>query len=82
MTAAASAQECVQDVFDVLDTMITHPYDDQPFADFVTRYGTDSPAYVAYQNSFTAFYTDATDNGIAWARLRLTAQVARDCAAG
>ena len=48
-TATATAatpvtqQECVSAVYTVLTGMIAKPDDDQPFDDFVTRYGTTSP---------------------------------------
>jgi hypothetical protein len=81
LTAAVSTQQCVQDVFAVLAAMITKPYDDQPFADFVAEYGTDSPAYTAYRDSFTPFYNEAVAHGVASAEAKLTTGVQRDCSA-
>jgi len=81
LTASTAAQQCVQDVFAVLAAMINKPYDDQPFADFVARYGTDSPAYTAYRDSFTAFYSEAVSRGVPSAKQKLLAGVTRDCSA-
>lgn len=75
----AAVQQCVHDVFQVLAAMITTPYDDAPFATFVDHYGTASPAYTAYQDSFVAFYNEAVAHGVAGAEHKLLAGVTRDC---
>jgi hypothetical protein len=79
LAASVSTQQCVQDVFTVLSAMIDKPYDDQPFADFVSRYGTTSPAYTAYRDSFTAFYSEAVAHGVSTAEKNLLAGVTKDC---
>jgi hypothetical protein len=81
LTAALTTQQCVQDVFAVLAAMIDKPYDDQPFAEFVARYGTASPAYTAYRDGFTAFYGEAVAHGVAGAERKLLAGVTKDCSA-
>lgn len=73
-------QECVQAVFDVLSGMISRPYDSQPFADFVTRYGTQSVTYSAYLDVFTSFRSLSAAEGVHSAEDRLRGAVTRDCA--
>lgn len=79
LTASVATQQCVQDVFTVLAAMINKPYDDQPFADFVGRYGTASAAYTAYRDNFTAFYSEAVAHGVPSAERKLMAGVTKDC---
>ncbi len=73
-------QQCVQAVFDVLDGMITKPYDSRPFAEFVTRYGTQSVTYSAYLDVFSSFRSLSTGGGVRNAEDRLRGTVTRDCA--
>jgi hypothetical protein len=73
-------QACVQAVFTALSGMITEPRQDQPFADLVARYGTSSPAYTAYQDSFGEFYGQAVAHGIHAAEDDVRTTVTRDCA--
>ena len=75
-----AAQQCVQAVFDVLGTMVSRPFDDRPFQDFVTRYGTGSVAYTAYRDLFTSFHSLAGTLGVRGAEDRLRPVAARDCA--
>jgi hypothetical protein len=78
--APSAQQQCVQAVFDVLSGMITKPYDSQPFADFVTRYGTQSVTYSAYLDVFSSFRSLSAAQGVRAAEDRLRAAVTRDCA--
>jgi hypothetical protein len=73
-------QTCVQAVFGVLSGMVDRPYDSRPFADFVTRYGTQSVTYSAYLDVFTSFQSIAASQGVQAAENRLRAVVTRDCA--
>jgi hypothetical protein len=75
-----SQQECVSAVYTVLTGMVAKPDDDQPFEDFVNRYGADSPTYTAYRDSFDPFYTDAVTHGIKSAEQDVRTLVTRDCA--
>lgn len=74
-------QECVSAVYTVLTGMVAKPDDDQPFEDFVNRYGAASPTYTAYRDSFDPFYNDAVAHGIKAAEQDVRATVTRDCAA-
>jgi hypothetical protein len=78
---SATPQQCVQAVFDALTGMITEPRRDQPFEEFVTRFGTASPAYAAYQDSFGQFYGAAVSHGVRAAENNVRVTVNRDCAA-
>ena len=78
--APSPQQECVQAVFDVLSGMVSRPYDNRPFADFVTRYGTQSVPYSAYLDVFTSFRSLSASQGVHGAENRLRAIVTRDCA--
>ena len=75
-----SQQECVSAVYDVLSGMVAKPDDDQPFDDFVTRYGTTSATYAAYRDSFDPFYNEAVAHGIKAAESAVRDTVTRDCA--
>lgn len=75
-----SQQECVSAVYTVLSGMIAKPDDDQPFDDFVTRYGTTSPTYAAYRDSFDPFYNEAVAHGIKVAEETVRGTVTKDCA--
>jgi hypothetical protein len=80
-TVAVSAQQqCVQAVFTVLSGMVSRPYDNRPFEDFVTRYGTDSVTYSAYRDTFTSFYDLSASQGIRGAENRLRASITEECA--
>jgi hypothetical protein len=79
--APSPQQQCVQAVFGVLSGMITRPYDSQPFADFVTRYGTQSVTYSAYLDVFSSFRDLSAAQGVHAAEDRLRGTVTRDCAA-
>jgi hypothetical protein len=74
-------QECVDAVFGVLSGMIERPYDNRPFQDFVTRYGTGSVTYSAYLDVFSSFYSLSASQGVHAAEARLRSTVTRDCAA-
>ena len=74
-----SRQECVSAVYAVLTGMVAKPDDDQPFEDFVTRYGTTSPTYAAYRDSFDPFYTEAVAHGLKAADAAVHNTVTRDC---
>jgi hypothetical protein len=78
---ATAQQACVQAVFDVLSGMFSRPYDNRPFQDFVTRYGTQSVTYGAYRDAFAPFYDLAASNGVPGAEQRLRSAVTRECAA-
>lgn len=78
--APSPQQQCVQAVFGVLDGMISRPYDSQPFADFVTRYGTQSVTYSAYLDVFTSFRSLSASQGVHGAESRLRPELTRDCA--
>lgn len=80
-TRADAQQQCVQAVFGVLSGMADRPYDSRPFADFVTRYGTQSVTYSAYLDVFTPFQSLSASQGVQGAENRLRATVTRDCAA-
>lgn len=79
--AESAQQECVDAVFGVLSGMIDRPYDNRPFQDFVTRYGTGSVTYSAYLDVFSSFYSLSASQGVRGAEDRLRATVTRDCAA-
>lgn len=79
-TGPVSRQECVSAVYTVLSGMIAKPNDDQPFDDFVTRYGTTSPTYTAYRDSFDPFYNEAVAHGIKVAEETVRGTVTKDCA--
>ena len=74
-----SQQECVSAVYTVLSGMIAKPDDDQPFDDFVTRYGTTSATYTAYRDSFDPFYNEAVAHGIKAAEQAVRGTVTKDC---
>ncbi|HEY4019034.1 MAG TPA: hypothetical protein VGM75_10130 [Pseudonocardiaceae bacterium] len=74
-----SQQECVSAVYTVLTGMIAKPNDDQPFDDFVTHYGTASPTYAAYRDSFDPFYNEAVAHGIKAAEQTVRGTVTKDC---
>jgi hypothetical protein len=74
-------QQCVQAVFAVLSAMVSHPYDNRPFEDFVARYGTTSVTYAAYRDAFTPFYDLSATRGIRGAEDRLRDSVTKECAA-
>jgi hypothetical protein len=78
---ATAQQACVQAVFDVLSGMFSRPYDNRPFQDFVTRYGTQSVTYGAYRDAFAPFYDLAATDGVRGAEQRLRASITRECAA-
>jgi hypothetical protein len=78
---ATAQQACVQAVFDVLSGMFSRPYDNRPFQDFVTRYGTQSVTYSAYRDAFAPFYDLAATGGVRGAEQHLRAAVTRECAA-
>jgi hypothetical protein len=73
-------QACVRAVFDVLSGMFSRPYDNRPFQDFVTRYGTQSVTYGAYRDAFAPFYDLAATNGVHGAEQHLRAAVTQECA--
>src|SRR5437879_12066764 len=73
-----SQQECVSAVYTVLTGMVAKPDDDQPFGEFVTRYGTTSPTYAAYRDSFDPFYAEAVAHGIKAAEQAVRGTVTRD----
>jgi hypothetical protein len=73
-------EQCVQAVFTVLSGMVSRPYDNRPFEDFVTRYGTGSVTYSAYLTAFTPFYDVAATQGIGGAEKRLRPTIERACA--
>jgi hypothetical protein len=73
-------EQCVQAVFTVLSGMVSRPYDNRPFEDFVTRYGTGSVTYSAYLTAFTPFYDLASTQGIRGAETRLRPTIERACA--
>lgn len=77
---ANAQQECVQAVFDVLADMISKPYDNAPFEDFVTRYGPGSAPYDAYLHIFTSFYSLSASTGVKGAEDRLRPVISKDCA--
>jgi hypothetical protein len=79
-TATVSRQECASAVYTVLSGMIAKPDDDQPFDDFVTRYGTTSPTYAAYRDSFDPFYNEAIVHGIKAGEQTVRDTVTKDCA--
>lgn len=79
--AMTPQQRCVAAVFTVLSGMVSHPYDNRPFQDFVTRYGTGSVTYSAYLDAFTPFYDLSATEGIAGAESRLRASITQECAA-
>jgi hypothetical protein len=81
LTKTNAQQECVQAVFDVLSGMVNRPYDNRPFEDFVTRYGTGSVTYTAYLDAFAPFYDLSTTQGVQGAEQRLRASITRECAA-
>jgi hypothetical protein len=72
-------QECVSAVYTVLTSMVAKPDDDQPFDDFVTHYGTGSPTYTAYRDSFDPFYNEAVAHGLKAAESAVRGTVTRDC---
>lgn len=72
-------QECVSAVYTVLTGMVAKPDDDQPFDDFVTRYGTTSSTYTAYRDSFDPFYNEAVAHGLKAAETAVRGTVTRDC---
>ncbi len=74
-------RECVSAVYTVLSGMVAKPDDDQPFENFLSRYGTASPTYTAYRDSFDPFYNDAVAHGIKAAEQDVRTTVTRDCAA-
>jgi hypothetical protein len=74
-----SQQECVSAVYTVLTGMIAKPNDDHPFDDFVTHYGTTSPTYAAYRDSFDPFYSEAVAHGIKAAEQTVRGTVTKDC---
>jgi hypothetical protein len=74
-------QQCVGAVFTVLAGMVSRPYDNHPFEDFVTHYGPGSVTYSAYRDAFTPFYDLAATEGVRGAEDRLRASVTRECAA-
>jgi len=78
---ATARQDCVRAVFDVLSGMAARPFDNQPFQDFVTRYGTESVTYNAYRNAFAPFYDLAATQGVLGAEQRLRAEITKECAA-
>jgi hypothetical protein len=78
---ATAQQACVQAVFDVLSGMVSRPFDNRPFQDFVTRYGTQSVTYSAYRDAFAPFYDLAASNGVRGAEQRLRADITKECAA-
>lgn len=81
-SAVLSAQEqCVRAVFTVLAGMVSRPYDNRPFEDFVTRYGPGSVTYSTYRDAFTPFYDLSATEGVRDAEDRLRASVTRECAA-
>lgn len=79
--AVSPREQCVRAVFTVLAGMVSRPYDNRPFEDFVTRYGPGSVTYSAYRDAFTAFYDLAATDGVRGAEDRLRASVTRECAA-
>jgi len=80
-SAVVSPQEqCVRAVFAVLDGMVSRPYDNRPFEDFVTRYGPGSVTYSAYRDAFTPFYDLSATEGVRGAEDRLRASVTKECA--
>lgn len=78
--APVTQQECVSAVYTVLTGMVAKPDDDQPFDDFVTRYGTTSPTYAAYRDSFDPFYNEAVAHGLKAAEAAVRGTVTKDCA--
>lgn len=78
---ATAQQACVQAVFDVLSGMVSRPFDNRPFQDFVTRYGTQSVTYNAYRNTFAPFYDLAATQGVRGAEQHLRPAITKDCAA-
>ncbi|HEY3610797.1 MAG TPA: hypothetical protein VGL06_25090 [Pseudonocardiaceae bacterium] len=78
---ATAQQACVQAVFDVLSGMFSRPFDNRPFQDFVTRYGTRSVTYSAYRDAFAPFYDMAAIDGVRSAEQRLRAAITKECAA-
>ena len=77
---ATAQQACVQAVFDVLSGMFSRPFDNRPFQDFVTRYGTQSVTYGAYRDAFAPFYDLAAADGVHSAEQRLRAAITKECA--
>lgn len=81
-SAAITPQEqCVRAVLTVLSGMVSRPYDNRPFEDFVTRYGPGSVTYSAYRDAFTPFYYLSSTEGVNGAENRLRAQITNECAA-
>jgi hypothetical protein len=78
---ATAQQACVQAVFDVLSGMVSRPFDNRPFEDFVTRYGTQSVTYSAYRDAFAPFYDLAATDGVRSAEQRLRGAITKECAA-
>jgi hypothetical protein len=78
---ATAQQACVQAVLDVLSGMFSRPFDNRPFQDFVTRYGTQSVTYGAYRDAFAPFYDLAATDGVRSAEQRLRAAITKECAA-
>lgn len=76
---STSPQECVSAVYTVLTGMIAKPNDNQPFDDFVTHYGTTSPTYAAYRDTFDPFYNEAVAHGIKVAEQTVRGTVTKDC---
>jgi hypothetical protein len=76
---ANPAQSCVQAVFDVLSNMVSRPYDNRPFEDFVTRYGPGTAPYDAYLDIFTSFYSLSSSAGVRGAEDRLRPVITKDC---
>ncbi len=77
---ATAQQACVQAVFDVLSGMFSRPFDNRPFQDFVTRYGTQSVTYGAYRDAFSPFYDLAAADGVRSAEQRLRPDITKECA--
>ncbi|HEX4704051.1 MAG TPA: hypothetical protein VH352_18130 [Pseudonocardiaceae bacterium] len=77
----SSQERCVRAVFDVLSGMVSRPYDNHVFEDFVTRYGTQSVTYSAYLDAFTPFYDLSATEGVHGAEERLRASITKECAA-
>ena len=81
-SAVVSPQEqCVRAVLTVLAGMVSHPYDNRPFADFATRYGPGSVTYSAYRDAFTPFYYLSSTEGVRGAADRLRPRITQECAA-
>ncbi|HYS35823.1 MAG TPA: hypothetical protein VEO01_09350 [Pseudonocardiaceae bacterium] len=81
ISRTTAQQACVQAVFDVLSGMVNRPFDNQPFQDFVTRYGTESVTYNAYRDSFAPFYDLAATQGVQGAEQHLRALITKECGA-